>query len=221
VWTACEAKTKIIPVLQLGPRTQAMAYSVIHELKSRLKSGCVPIFSSDGLKHYFYSLTAHFGEWVKVEGNKKWVWMVSAGLHYAQVIKYRHRARIVDIEQRFIWGSYELYRSILKAAGLSGNINTAFVERANLTIRQCVSKLARRTWGTAQYLTELREHLEWWRAYYHFARYHESLRIKLAKPIARKGKQRPIQYRSVTPAMAAGLTRRRWSVMELLSFPVC
>jgi len=220
VWTICDAKTKLIPVIQLGPRTQDTAYSVVHELKTRLKSGCVPIFSSDGLKHYFYSLTAHFGEWVEVEGQKKLAWMVSAAFNYAQVIKYRHRTRIVDIEQRFIWGSHEMYRSLLKAAGLSGNINTAYVERANLTIRECVSKLARRTWGTAQYSTELREHLEWWRTYYHFARYHESLRIKLAEPVPRKGKQRPLQYRSATPAMAAGLTRRRWSVMELLSYPV-
>jgi hypothetical protein len=68
----CEAKTKIIPVIQLGARTQEMAYSVVHELKMRLKAGCVPIFSSDGLKHYFYALTAHFGEWVIVEGKRSW-----------------------------------------------------------------------------------------------------------------------------------------------------
>ena len=119
------------------------------------------------------------------------------------------------------FGVHKKYiRSLLNAAGLSGNINTAYVERANLTIRECVSKLARRTWGTAQYATELCEHLEWWRAYYHFSRYHESLRVKLAEPVPRKGGQRPLQYRSATPAMAAGLTRRRWSVMELLSYPV-
>lgn len=52
------AKTKIIPVIQLGARTQEMAYSVVHELKSKLKVGRVPVFSSDGLKHYFYALTA-------------------------------------------------------------------------------------------------------------------------------------------------------------------
>ena len=50
LWTVCEAKSKLIPVIQLGPRTQAMAYSVVHELKDRLKPGCVPVFSSDGLK---------------------------------------------------------------------------------------------------------------------------------------------------------------------------
>ncbi len=58
VWMACEAKTKIIPVIQLGPRTQDMAYSVVHELKTKMITGCVPVFSSDGLQHYFYALTS-------------------------------------------------------------------------------------------------------------------------------------------------------------------
>ena len=49
VWTVCEAKTKIIPVLQIGAHTQDVAYSVVHELKSRLKADCVPVFSTDGL----------------------------------------------------------------------------------------------------------------------------------------------------------------------------
>ena len=47
-------------------------------------------------------------------------------------------------------GEEKEYRERLKAAGLSGRINTSFVERLNLTILQCVSKLTRRTWGQAQ-----------------------------------------------------------------------
>jgi hypothetical protein len=81
VWTVCEAK--IIPVIQLGARTQDIAYSVVHELKSRLKAGCVPIFSSDGLKHYYYALTAHFGEWIIPDGEKKPVWMILSSFLYA------------------------------------------------------------------------------------------------------------------------------------------
>ena len=38
VWTIVDAKTKLMPVLQIGPRTQAMAYGVVHELKSRSKN---------------------------------------------------------------------------------------------------------------------------------------------------------------------------------------
>jgi IS1 family transposase len=182
VGVACEAKTKIIPVIQLGPHTQDMAYSVVHELKTKMKAGYVPVFSSDGLQHYFYALTAHFGEWVSADGELKPVWMVLPDFFYAQVVKQRKRFRLVDVVYRHIWGLPIEYRSRLKAEGLSGNINTSFVERINLTLRQGVSKLTRRTWGTAQFSSELSEHIYWWLAYYHFSRFHESLRIKLEVP---------------------------------------
>jgi hypothetical protein len=70
-----------------------------------------------------------------------------------------------------------------------------------------------------QYSSELLEHLYWWLAYYHFVREHESLRVKLETPQTRKGKQRARKYKGRTPAMAAGVTERRWSVMELISYP--
>src|ERR1700690_1288909 len=161
VWTVVDAKTKLMPVLQIGPRTQAMAYGVVHELNSRLKAGCVPVFSSDGLKHYFYALTAHFGEWIDMEGQNKPVWMILESFFYAQVIKCQRRFRLVSVEHKVIWGMPGEYAQRLKTLGLSGRINTSFVERANLTIRRCVSKLMRRTWGTAQYPMELGEHLSW------------------------------------------------------------
>ena len=107
----------------------------------------------------------------------------------------------------------------MKALGLSRKINTAFIERLNLTLRQGASFLARRTWGRAQSTPELEVALEWWRGYYHFVRYHESLGVKLSQPLARKGKQTPRRYRRRTPAMAAGFTLHSWTVFELLSFP--
>ena len=62
--------------------------------------------------------------------------------------------------------------------------------------------------------------LEWWRAYYHFVRPHESLRQSLAYPLKRGGKRQPQRYRQRTPAMAAGLTSRRWQVRDLLMLPL-
>ena len=92
--------------------------------------------------------------------------------------------------------------------------------RRKLAIRQGVSFLVRRTWGTAQFTPELELHLEWWRAYYHFSRYHESLRIQFPEPVQRKGEQLPRRYRRRTPVMAVGLVTRRWPVLELLSYPL-
>ncbi len=51
LWVAHDATTKLIPVLQVGGRSQVMAFSAVHELKRRLAAGCVPVFRTDGLRH--------------------------------------------------------------------------------------------------------------------------------------------------------------------------
>ncbi|NUM45428.1 MAG: transposase [Anaerolineales bacterium] len=54
-------------------------------------------------------------------------------------------------------------------------VQTAFVERMNLTFRRGVAPLMRKTWAYAQTVVPLLSHLEWWRVYYHYVRPHESL----------------------------------------------
>jgi len=66
LWLAIDPCTKLLPVLQLGPRTQNMAHLLIHSLRQILAPGCFPLFTSDGLHLYFYALTAHFGHWLLV-----------------------------------------------------------------------------------------------------------------------------------------------------------
>jgi IS1 family transposase len=221
VWVAMEATTKIVPVMQLGPRTLEMAYAVVHELGERIQPGLVlPVFSSDGLRLYFYALAAHFGHWILPEGGHKRAWQIAADFIYGQVKKLQRRRRLVKVERVMLWGSLEVLARRLKAAGLSGRLNTAFVERLNLTLRQGVALLTRRTWGAAQQTAELTLHVEWWRAYYHFSRYHEALRVERTVSRPRKGKQLACGYRSQTPAMAAGLATHRWTVLELISCPL-
>ncbi len=111
-------------------------------------------------------------------------------------------------------------RLVLRTFGLSGRLNTAFVERVNLTMRRSVAALARRTWATAQEASQRLAHLEWWRAYYHSVRRHASLRMALVQPIERGGRRRPQCYENRTPAMAASLTDHRWTVRELLAVPL-
>jgi IS1 family transposase len=214
LWIAYDAQTKLIPVFKLGPRTQALAHQLVHELASRLASGCLPVFSSDGLSWYFYALTAHFGQWVQEVGRRKRRWIVAADLLYAQLIKRYRRRRLVEVHRHVYLGSAEAYSQVLKAVGLSGRIQTAFVERLNLTIRRSIAGLARRSWSLAHSLGELTLHFAWWRAYYHFARPHAALRQPIGRPTY--SRQR---YRQRTPAQAAGLTRHCWTVRELLTTP--
>ena len=220
LWVATDPLMKLIPLLHLGARSQHAAHAVVHELRQRLDPGCLPVFTSDGLNLYFYALTAHCGQWVTRVGQRARQWQVAPGLIYGQVKKSYRRRKVVRVTQMMRCGTREDLRIVLKRLGLSGRLNTAFVERVNLTIRQSVAAVTRRTWATAQAAPSLVAHLDWWRGYYHFARPHASLRVQLAQPIERGGRRVPRRYRQRTPAMAAGLTSRRWSVQELLLVPL-
>ena len=134
LWAVTDVKTKLVPVLQLGGRTQAMAFSVMHELSGRLRVGNLPVFSTDGLRHYYDALTAHFGRWEQLPEEKKPVWVLLNDFIYGQVIKHQKRRRTVEVERRILVGEEKAYRERLKAAGLSGRINTSFIERLNLTM---------------------------------------------------------------------------------------
>ncbi len=220
LWVAVDPISKLIPVLYLGARTQHAAHTVVHRLCQCLAPGCLPVFTSDGLRFYFYALTAHFGRWIFVTDRRARQWQVARGLIYGQVKKsYRYR-RLVRVTHQIRCGTQVELTTALQTLGFSGRLNTAFVERVNLTIRQSVAALARRTWSTAQAAPHLQVHLEWWRGYYHFVRPHASLRLALARPKEGGGNQLVQRYRQRTPAMAAGLTQHRWTVQELLALPV-
>ena len=222
LWLAFDPLTKIVPVLQLGPRSQTMAHLLIHSLRQILAPGCLPLFTSDGLNLYFYALTAHFGTWreERCRGRNILRWQVEADLIYGQVKKCYRRRKLVRVTHLMRLGTEEALQVVLQGLGFSGRLNTAFIERVNLTVRHGVAALARRTWATAQQSPQLLAHLEWWRAYYHFVRPHEALRVALVQPRARGGRLLPQCYRQRTPAMAASRTHRRWTAREVLSCPL-
>jgi IS1 family transposase/transposase-like protein len=202
LWLALDPRTKLIPALVLGARTQQTAHGLVHALRATLAPTCVPVVTTDGLRHYYYALTAHFGRWVGTGRRRRW--QVDPRLCYGQVQKQYRRRRLVRVRRRTVSGPSGRLRRVLRALGWSGLVQTAFVERLNLTVRQSVAGLTRRTWATAQTTSGLDAQLAWWRGYYHFIRPHLSLRG---------------QRRGCTPAMAAGLTTHRWTVVEFLNIP--
>lgn len=220
LWVALDPLSKIVPVLHLGARSQDAAHAVVHALRRQLAPGCLPAFTSDGLNLYFYALTAHFGQWVAGRGRQRRRWQVAAGLLYAQAKKTYRRRRLVRVTPTMRCGTRAALRQALATLGLSGRLNTAYVERVNLTLRHGIAALTRRTWATAQRTQHLTCHLEWWRAYYHFVRPHRALRVALVPPVARHGRGGVRRYRQRTPAMAAGLTDRPWTARELLLVPL-
>ncbi len=161
IWLAIDPLTKILPVLSLGPRTQNAAHTFIHSLRGVLAPGCLPLFTSDGLNLYFYALTAHFGTWrqEKRRGRNTRRWQVATNLIYGQVKKSYRRRKLVRVTPVMRLGTEDALKAVLQGLGLSGRLNTAFIERVNLTVRHGVAALARRTWATAQQSSHLLAHL--------------------------------------------------------------
>src|SRR5438874_3686993 len=124
--------------------------------------GCLPLFTSDGLNLYFYALTAHFGQWLTLgrRGRNVRQWQVEPRLIYGQVKKTYRRRKLVRVSPVMRLGTEAALKVALQGLGFSGRLNTAFIERVNLTIRQGIASLARRTWATAQQSPQLLAHLE-------------------------------------------------------------
>jgi IS1 family transposase len=163
LWVAIDPISKLVPVLHLGSRTQDSVHRLVHELRERLASGCLPVLRSDGLNLYFYALTAHFGQRIVGVSRKARQWQVAAGVIYGQVKKTYQRRKLVRVTQVMRCGTHATLRTALTRLRLSGRLNTAFVERIDLTLRQNVAALVRRTWATMQDAPQLLLHLEWWR----------------------------------------------------------
>ncbi len=79
------------------------------------------------------------------QGRKARLWQVAAGLIYGQVKKSYRRRKLVRVTPVMRLGTSAALTATLQGLGLSGRLNTACIERVNLTVRHGVAALARRT----------------------------------------------------------------------------
>ena len=224
VWVAMDPVTKVLLAIDVGDRTLAMAQRLVHQVVEVLAPGCVPLFLTDGFKEYTTALLTHYGQWVQPARRHatgpapRPRWMPQPQLLYAQVVKTVRRRRLVDVQHRVVFGTLEAIEQVLSACGWQ--INTAFVERLNLTIRQHVAAVGRRVSTLCKGEEGLRQQLTLYHCYYNFCLPHASLRVSLPQPLPTHGTGSATQWRPQTPAMAAGLTDRVWTLREVLLFRV-
>src|SRR5713101_5034508 len=163
VWVALDPVTKLLLTIDVGDRTLAMAQRLVHQVAQVFAPGCVPLFLTDGLKDYATALLTHFGYWVQPPRRQatgpapKPRWMPLPGLLYAQVIKTMRRRRLVRVKHRVVFGTLEAVQPVLVACGWQ--INTAFVERINLSIRQHVAAVGRRVTTLCKHEAGVRQQL--------------------------------------------------------------
>jgi len=139
-------------------------------------------------------------------------------LLYAQVVKSYRRRRLVGVTHRVVFGTRLAIEQVLARCGWT--INTAFVERLNLDLRQRVAAIGRRVNTLCQGEAGLQQPLVLFQVYHNFVLPHASLRQALAEPLPTNGRGSAKVWRPCTPAMAAGLTDHVWSLREVLLFRV-
>jgi IS1 family transposase len=224
VWGAIDPVSKLLLTIDVGQRTLMMAQGVVHQVAQVLAPGCMPLFLTDGFKEYTMALLTHFGHWVQPARRQatgpapKPRWMPLPALLYAQVVKTSRRRRLVRVSHQVVFGTLAGIKQVLAATGWQ--INTAFIERANLTIRQHVAAVGRRAITLCKGETGLRHQLVLYHTYYNFCLLHASIRQPLPQPEPTNGNGSAKTWRPYTPAMAAGLTDHVWTLRAVLLFRV-
>jgi IS1 family transposase len=209
----------------VGKRTQEHANLLLERVRA-VTDAHIPFFTSDQLPAYAHALLETYGEWYQPERNGDRGRFPArrrkpcADLLYAQVVKRREKGQVVEVTRQIVFGDAAAIDCQLAASSTSSTINTSFVERDNLTWRQHNRRLTRKTLAFSKELPWMEKQLWLTMAYYHFCLPHDSLRTELPRPEATRGRGSPRKWRSVTPAMAAGMTDHVWSTSELLGYRV-
>jgi IS1 family transposase len=224
VWVAMDPESKLVLAIDVGERTLAMAQRVVHQVAQVLAPDCAPLFLTDGFREYLTALLTHYGYWVQPPRRQatgprpKPRWMPQPQLLYAQVVKTVRRRRLVKVKHRVVFGTLAAVNQVLSPLGWQ--INTAFIERLNLTIRHHVAAVRRRVATLCKGADGLCQQLAVYHVYYNFCLPHASVRLPLPQPEPTHGSGSARQWRPCTPAMAAGLTDHVWTLREVLLFRV-
>jgi IS1 family transposase len=204
LWTCLDEPTKLVATFALGKRSADNARRVMMDLASRLvmpkphesdahayqrpEHRKVIQISTDGFAGYPEAVDLAFGPYVR----------------YGVLIK---EFRSNDMPGRYnppemIVAERRAIRGIMPDEVYS--ICTSHVERHNLTIRTFMRRFTRLTLGFSKKLENLAAAVAMFMAYYNFC-----WRPRFPDHSGKCGRRR------VTPAMAAGITDRLWTVQDL------
>ena len=184
VFAAIEVGSRLWTSTVVGRRSYRNTLALVRDVAARMASTTCPLIVTDGFEFYGTVIRRVFGP---------------AAL-YAQVIKTRRHDRVVRVQRRAVIGAAWRFDHALTHSEDSSTVNTSFIERLNLTIRQGSAYLSRRTLSHACATDTLDAHLELLRCYYNFVRPHGALKF---------GRE------TRTPAMQAGLATRRLTLRDI------
>jgi hypothetical protein len=195
--------------LRVGPRDLATAAELVASVALCLPPGAVPpLMLVDNHLPYPAALLQVFGEVLhrrrkRRHGRRKNPGLKPPpGLLVGVVHKVRDAAgNVVKVKAKALFGRLKAIRARVAELAIGTTVNTSHLERLNGTLRCQQSRLARRPRCVSRDGRRLQWSLWVWRDLYNWVRVHGSLEGR-------------------TPAMAAGLSDRAWSVSEYVGYPV-
>ncbi len=184
IFASMEVWSRLWPSTVVGRRSYSNTKLLLNHTVNRSTFTEPPLIATDGFKYYAGGIRRIFGY----------------ACVYGIVMKTRRKDRIVKVDRQRIIGSRWQFEEALLRSEDSSKLNTSFIERLNLTIRQGSSYLCRRSTCHARVAINLEHHLALLQCYYNFIRPHRALRFG-----------REVR----TPAMQAGLAGRQLSFREI------
>jgi IS1 family transposase/transposase-like protein len=214
VWISFAPEFRLMIAAIGGPRTLDTAKEVVATTKARVAA--IPVFFRDGFTCYLAALIAAFhvvttfARTGKRGRPRKPRCEPHRALVYGQLVKQKKQGKLLTLSTRVVLGAERLTH-------LGLTISTALVERVNLTLRQALAPLARKTSSFCKDRERMRQRVVLFQVFYNMARPHMSLRQPL--PLHERTRHGAIQprWRQRTPAMAAGITDHVWTFRELLT----
>lgn len=208
VFAAIDVSARLWLASTVGKRTRRSCRFVLREARNRCKAaGQRVLIVTDPFKFYAPEVQLTWGRTcVHVESGK--------------IIRSN---RIVRVNNELVWGTEEQLEEVRSRCEDSKSINTAFIERLNLTMRKSLSCLQRKTNSAAKTREALAARIDLLQVYYNFVRPHRSLKFggKLRTPAQQAGLvTRVLSLRDVflsfrpmarLPWLRDGLTRKEWS----------
>jgi IS1 family transposase len=186
ILTTMEVWSRLWTSTVVGARSYRNIKRVIADTSRRGYFEDFPLITTDGYYYYTLAIGRIFGY----------------ACVYGQVIKTRRNDRVVKVDRRLVIGSPQTLEDALERSEDSETLNTSFIERLNLTLRQGSAYLCRRSACHARAKESLRNYLELLRCHYNFLRPHRGLKF---------GREMR------TPAMQAGLASRRLTFREVFT----
>jgi IS1 family transposase len=129
IFATIEFWSRFWPATVVGRRSYRNTLAVFRKISIRTNLERVPLIATDGFAFCAKASRRVFGP----------------ACLYGQVLKTRSKARIVKVERRAVIGAPWRWEEALAESEDSSKLNTPFIERLNLTIRQGSAYLFRRT----------------------------------------------------------------------------